>query len=104
MSDVAERVQTQCAAQELKLSTSGLREVVIVTLSHGARSYDGNPAVKPAVGSHTKKLKAFTLRGKQGLSKYDVGNEDRSVPHCGGGAQPSRGIPGGAMPSGVKAI
>jgi len=30
---------------------------------------------------------------------------DRSVPHSGGGGeQPSRGMPGGAMPSGVKAI
>ena len=30
--------------------------------------------------------------------------KDRSVPHRGGGEQPSRGMPGGAIPSGVKAI
>ena len=30
--------------------------------------------------------------------------KDRSIPHRGGGEQSSRGMPGGAMPSGVKAI
>ena len=35
---------------------------------------------------------------------YISSPKDRSVPHRGGGEQPSRGMPGGAMPSGVKAV